>query len=192
VVFDSDGARSGLRRFDCNSVTRYAATGAGLRRLALFPPALALILVPVARYVRVRRCLLPRRFGMIKAQIQSPNQLPNGAHTVLVFYQLLHLHGAQQQLSAINRYQSRNSGFVGDHARSLHIAASSADSISSHVADGTFPVSGFRPRFLRMDCRALTACTTVRNIYDYDVETASYHRRSIRKRLVCARFSGSS
>jgi hypothetical protein len=28
-------------------------------------------------------------------------------------------------LSAINRYQSRNSGLVVDHARSLHIAASS-------------------------------------------------------------------
>jgi hypothetical protein len=35
VVFVSDGARSGLRRFDSNSVTQYAATGAGLRRLAL-------------------------------------------------------------------------------------------------------------------------------------------------------------
>jgi hypothetical protein len=60
---------------------------------------------------------------MIQAQIQSPNQFPNGAHTVLVIYQLLH--GVQKQLSAINRYQSRNSGLVVDHARSLHIAASS-------------------------------------------------------------------
>ena len=62
---------------------------------------------------------------MIQAQIQSPNQLPNGAHTVVLIYQLLHVHSAQKHLSAINRYQSRNCGFVVDHARSLHIAASS-------------------------------------------------------------------
>ena len=41
MVFVSDGARSRLRQFDSNSVTRYAATGAALRRLARF-----LILVP--------------------------------------------------------------------------------------------------------------------------------------------------
>src|SRR6266852_4667036 len=75
---------------------------------------------------------------MIQAQIQSSHQLPNGAHSVLVIYQPLYVHGAQQQLSAINRYQSRNSGLVVDHACSLHIAASPAGSISSHV-----PVPGF-------------------------------------------------
>src|SRR5260370_33363440 len=39
---------------------------------------------------------------------------------MFVFHQLLYIHGAQQQLPAINRYQSRNSGLVVAHARSLH------------------------------------------------------------------------
>src|SRR5271169_1755747 len=78
---------------------------------------------------------------VIQTQIQPPDQLPNPTHAVLWLYQLLNIHGAQQQLPPIDRYQSRNTSVRAVHARTLHTATSSAVSISSHVPVPGSPIS---------------------------------------------------
>jgi hypothetical protein len=66
-----------------------------------------------------------RDLRVIPPQIQSPDQLPNRTHGVLLLYQLLYIHRSQEKLPAINRHKSGNSGLVVAHARSLHNATPS-------------------------------------------------------------------
>lgn len=57
---------------------------------------------------------------VIQAQIEPTHELPEGARTMLVINQLLHINGAQKQLLAINGNQSRRRRRRRDlHTRSV-------------------------------------------------------------------------